>query len=552
MKRLLPLLALLLAFAASASIPKGYYNAINAKKNSELKTAVRNVIYDHTTVSSYNSLPNYFKKTDKKTVGSTDYWWDMYSSTQRKISDGFSGLNREHSFPKSWWGGDTDTPAYVDLNHLYPGDGSANQSKSNWPLGIVQSATFDNGVSKIGTPVSGQGGGASKVYEPADEYKGDFARTYFYMATCYQDLTWTYTYMVSNNVYPTFNTWAINLLLQWHRDDPVSQKEIDRNEVVYSYQNNRNPFIDYPELAEYIWGNHKGELFYTDGPTPGPEDQPNLITPTQGTTLDFGEVALGSSVTRQLFFKGENLTGSLSLTLSGANKAMFSLSSSSIAAELVNAADGYQLNITYSPTALGDHTAKVLVYDGGITGSRGIVLSGSCKEVPSLSAVVALDASDITNESYVANWEASTDEIDAYIVTRTRYIDGSAEVEEIEVDPSETSLQITDFSESTEETYSVQTERLGFRSPASNLITVAHDGVERIEGEQPLGVAVFPDCVRFICGATTHTGARIYDAAGRLRYFIPTIENNMEINLPFGVYFITTDQLSHPIRIVVR
>ncbi|MBR5745520.1 MAG: endonuclease [Muribaculaceae bacterium] len=552
MKRLLPLFVLLLAFAASAAIPKGYYSSLNAKKNGDLKTAARNIIYDHTPVSSYNSLPNYFKKTDKKTIGSTDYWWDMYSSTMRKISDGFSGLNREHSFPKSWWGGDTETPAYTDLNHLYPGDGSANQSKSNWPLGVVQSATFDNGVSKIGTPVSGQGGGASKVYEPADEYKGDFARTYFYMATCYQDLEWSYTYMVSNNLYPTLNTWAINLLLKWHRDDPVSQKEINRNEVVYSYQNNRNPFIDYPDLAEYIWGSHKGELFYTDGPTPGPEDQPNLITPTQGTTLDFGEVAIGSSVTRQLFFKGEHLTGSLSLSLTGTNKAMFSLSSTSIAAELVNAADGYKLNITYSPTALGDHTAKVLVYDGGITGSRGIVLNGSCKEVPSLSAIVALDATDITDESYVANWEASTDEIDAYVVTRTRYVNGSAQVEEIEVDPSETSLAIADFNESTEETYSVQTERLGFRSPASNLITVAHDGVERIEGELPLGVAVFPDCIRFICGATIHTGARIYDPSGRLIYYIPVIENNMEINLPFGVYFITTDRLSRPLKIAVK
>lgn len=550
MKRLLPILAMvsIAAISASAAIPKGYYDGLNAKKNGELKTAARNIIFDHTTVSSYNALPNYFKNTDNR----NGYWWDMYSNIQRKISDGFSGLNREHSFPKSWWGGDDDTPAYVDLNHLYPSDGPANQAKSNWPLGVVQSATFDNGVSKIGTPVSGQGGGASKVFEPDDQYKGDFARTYFYMATCYQDLEWRYTYMVDNNLYPTLNTWSVNLLLKWHRDDPVSQKEIERNEVVYSYQNNRNPFIDYPDLAEYIWGNHKGELFYTDGTPPDPEHTPNLITPTQGTSLDFGDVAIGSSITRQLFFKGENLTGSLSLTLSGTNKAMFAISSSSIKAELVNAADGYKLNITYTPTALGDHTAKLLVYDGGITGSRGIVLSGSCKEVPTLSAVTALQPSDVTDDAYTANWEASSDEIDAYIVTRTRYINGSAEVETIEVDPTETSVSITDFYDSSEETYSIQTERLGFRSAPSNVINVYHSGVDAIGNDQPLGVAVFPDCVRFICGATTHTGARIYDTSGRLRYYIPVIENNMEINLPFGVYLITTDTLRQPIRIVVR
>lgn len=77
----------------------------------------------------------------------------------------------------------------------------------------------------MGYPVAGQGGGAKYVFEPADEYKGDFARTYFYMATIYQDLTWKHTYMVSSNTYPTLNTWSINLLLRWHHQDPVSEKK---------------------------------------------------------------------------------------------------------------------------------------------------------------------------------------------------------------------------------------------------------------------------------------------------------------------------------------
>ena len=147
---------------------------------------------------------------------------------------------------------------------------------------------------------------------------------------------------------------------------------------------------------------------------------------------------------------------------------------------------------------------------------------------------------------------SETDEIDAYVVTRTRYVNGSAEVETIEIDPSETSLLITDFNESTEESYSVQSERLGFRSPASNVINVYHGGIDAIDNDQPLGVAVFPDCIRFICGATTHTGARIYDTSGRLRYYLPVVENNMEINLPFGVYFLMRDTLRHPLRIVFR
>ena len=93
--------------------------------------------------------------------------------------------------------------------------------------------SFDNGMSAVGYPMNGQGGGAAKVFEPDDEYKGDFARTYFYMVTCYQNLTWAYKYMVNQNLYPTLNQWSIDLLMKWHRDDPVSQKEIDRNEAVY-------------------------------------------------------------------------------------------------------------------------------------------------------------------------------------------------------------------------------------------------------------------------------------------------------------------------------
>ncbi len=102
---------------------------------------------------------------------------------------------------------------------------------------------------------------AKLVFEPADEYKGDFARTYFYVVTAYQNLSWKYTYMVADGDYPSLQPWAIEMLLKWHRDDPVSEKELKRNEVVYSIQTNRNPFIDYPELAEYIWGRPYGPDF---------------------------------------------------------------------------------------------------------------------------------------------------------------------------------------------------------------------------------------------------------------------------------------------------
>ena len=282
------------SFAAWAEIPAGYYSKLNGKTGSELKTAVFEIINPHTEVSSYSDLPKYFQRTDM--YPESNRWWDMYGNIPL-YGPSFSGLNREHSFPKSWWkntsygSGDinvTYTPAYVDLNHLYPSEARANQAKSNYPLGTVASVPgggFDNGVVKVGIAVSGQGGGAKYVFEPSDEYKGDFARTYFYMVTCYQNLTWnpSYLFMLNQGAYPTLNKWSQDLLLRWAREDQVSQKEIDRNEVVYSIQSNRNPFIDFPSLADYIWGDKVGEPFYTDIPDT-PVGDPTLITPVWNST----------------------------------------------------------------------------------------------------------------------------------------------------------------------------------------------------------------------------------------------------------------------------
>lgn len=552
MKRNFPLiltilLVLAVTLGASAEIPAGYYTSLNGKKDAALKTAARDIIYNHTRVSSYSDLPQYFRVTDRRS--DSNLWWEMYSDETFYIYS-FEGLNREHSVPKSWWGGSTSVAAYTDLNHLYPSEKNANSAKSNYPLGTVLNAAFDNGVSKVGPAVTGQGGGAAKVFEPADEYKGDFARTYFYMATCYAGyLTWKYTYMFADTDL-TLNEWSQNLLLKWHRQDPVSQKEIDRNEAVYGFQNNRNPFIDFPELAEYIWGNKKGQMFSTALPET-PTGEANLITPTQDMEVDFGQVAIGNEKSQLLFFKGENMSGSLTLTLSSksGNPEMFTLADESIKASLVNAESGYWLNITYKPAAIGDHTARLIVSDGGLVGSRGIALVGSCLDVPALSAIVATEPSDITDNSYTANWEDATEEIDYYIVTRTRYVDGVASVEEIEAE--ENSIEITDFDASTRETYSVQSVRLDYRSPMSNVITVEHAGISGVEIDTPLGTAYCPGGIRFVCGEE-HTGGRIYDTTGRLVRTIDVIANNMEVMLPWGVYYIVTDQLSTPLGIIVR
>ncbi|MDE6345656.1 MAG: endonuclease [Muribaculaceae bacterium] len=553
MKKLYSLLsvvivAMIMPVNSICAVPANYYNSINGLADRDLKNALHKLIYNHTEVKSYNALPEYFRTTDN--FPGTDYWWDMYSDMEVSMYITFGTyMNREHCFPKSWWGGSTSTPAYVDLFHLYPSEAAANQAKSNYPLGEVVTSTFDNGVVKVGYAKTGQGGGSSKVFEPNEQYIGDFARTYFYVVTCYQNLTWASKnmYMLEQNTYPTLKPWAVDLLLKWHRADPVSQKEVDRNEAVYGFQGNRNPFIDHPELVEYIWGNKVGQKYTVGGSQP--VGDPELTTPVQDMALDFEQIAIGKSETRQLAFLGHNLTGRLELVITGADKSMFSLDTKTIESSLVNADGGYFLPVTYKPTSLGVHSAKLIISVGDIPGSRGVALMGECLAVPTLTAPVATAASDITDDSYIANWEVPSEVVDYYIVTRTRYINGNSSSEEIMAE--ENSLLIDDFSSSTSESYNVRSVRLGYESPVSNEIFVYHAGVDGVEMDSPLGYAYWPGGLRIVCGDIQHN-LEVYDIAGRRVMTIAEVANNDIIELPFGVYFIATDECRTPLRVIVK
>ncbi|MBN2766837.1 MAG: endonuclease [Paludibacteraceae bacterium] len=240
----------------------GYYNNAVGKKQKDLKTALHVIINPHTAIEYYSSATS-FRTTDWHPDG---YFWDMYSNVKKTTWSG-SGLNREHNMPKSWFGiasgEESSEPIGTDLHNLYPSERNANSAKSNYALGVVgASPTFNNGVVKVGK--SAYPGYSGTVFEPANEYKGDFARCYMYMVTCYEDYAtrWTstgVTSMLSNNAYPVFKPYAINLLMEWHRNDPVSSKEINRNNAVDNIQRNRNPFVDFPVLAEYIWGEYQDE-----------------------------------------------------------------------------------------------------------------------------------------------------------------------------------------------------------------------------------------------------------------------------------------------------
>lgn len=267
---------LILALQLMAQGPNNtgtYYQSADGKKGSALKTAMWGIIKDHNKLS-YGDLWDAYGDTDLREDGSI---WDMYSSTTHFTFREDQGANykkegdvynREHSMPKSWF--NEEYPMYTDLVHVVPADGYVNGMRSNLPFGETEkpSKTSNGGFSKVGpSSVSGYSG---KVFEPNDEYKGDFARIYFYMATCYEDkIAGWHSPMLANNEYPAYTDWAINMLLRWAAEDPVSQKEIDRNNAVYGIQGNRNPFVDYPGLEEYIWGDKQDVAFSYDNYSTG-------------------------------------------------------------------------------------------------------------------------------------------------------------------------------------------------------------------------------------------------------------------------------------------
>lgn len=305
------LLAAQVSWAAdinSSTSLKTYYAGADDKSDEALRSALSAKINPHTKVI-YDNLGLLFQ------------WSDTYNAAGEKIDDIYShcdpaytknwcsggkcGYNREHSLPKSWWGDGKDEK-YSDAFHLYPTNCYVNSYRGNLPFGECSGGTkcTTNGVNGKGrrgncTFVSESGTNYSSVgecFEPDDAYKGDLARSYFYMATCYIDADYTKDangreMFTHSSDKAQFTKYAIDLLLKWHRQDPVSERELLRNEVIYGnplynkcdyHQGNRNPFIDYPELAEYIWGNKKGEkvkIVALDSPYANEEPQDPTAAP---------------------------------------------------------------------------------------------------------------------------------------------------------------------------------------------------------------------------------------------------------------------------------
>ena len=251
-----------------AEAPANYYTEAEGKSGEDLRQALYKIIKSHTNVG-YDGLYNVYPTSDVTDDGKV---WDMYSTCTwehgKKQCGNYSKVcdcyNREHSVPQSWF--NEANPMKADAFHVYPTDGKVNGQRSNYPFGECSGGKNLGGkaLGRLGS--STFSGYSGTVFEPDDQYKGDFARTYFYMATCYADKcsSWGNSFGSTSGL----SSYGVNLFMKWHRNDAVSEKETNRNDAVYAKQKNRNPFIDHPELAEYIWGDKKGQAWYNNGGTP--------------------------------------------------------------------------------------------------------------------------------------------------------------------------------------------------------------------------------------------------------------------------------------------
>lgn len=302
-------LTLSMAWAQGPNGSNTYYQAADGKKGEALKTAMFNIIKISSAGWSYDGLKEAYKTTDKRSDGYLRDWYSNATSYTPGSNCAGSykvegdGYNREHLVPQSWFS--KNPPMVSDIFHVVPSDAKINGERGDKPLGEVGTSYSQskNGYSKWGQVKSGlvydkdnKPVNSLPVFEPNDEVKGDIARAYFYMVTCYENKisTWNSaanaSYVFDGNTYPGLTNWCLTMMMRWSALDPVDDIEIARNNVIAKKQN-RNPFIDYPGLEEYIWGDKKTVAFsYNnyEGPSTGKQPVTMSFSPTS-VTATLGE-----------------------------------------------------------------------------------------------------------------------------------------------------------------------------------------------------------------------------------------------------------------------
>ncbi len=306
MKRRLLLQSLLALFftCAWAQAPNGtenYYQNADGLCGAELKTALFNIIkITKDDVVAYKGLNEKYKLTDKRADGYlrdwysniTNYTWDDAGGNS---SEG-AGWNKEHTVPQSWFG--EASPMKSDIVHVVPTDCYVNNRRSSYPFGEVSKATYTSANNYCLLGSSKTPGYSGTVFEPNNEIKGDLARIYFYMATCYEDKCTKWSSGSGSSVFSDENlglkNWVVDMMMAWSKLDPVDEVEIARNNAIPGIQTNRNPFVDYPGLEDYIWGDKQDVPFSYDNYNGGEQNyvaRP-VITPDAGTYYESVDVTI--------------------------------------------------------------------------------------------------------------------------------------------------------------------------------------------------------------------------------------------------------------------
>jgi len=241
---------------ASSQIPAGYYSTAENKSDQSLRSALHNIIDDHTAYS-YTSFStdtwDILKESDADPSNANNvllvYTRESVNGAQEY--SGGAGWNREHVWAKSRGDFGTATGAGTDVHNLRASNVNINSTRSNYNFDDCTSSSCEN---TFGNYYSS----SALVFEPRDEDKGDVARIIFYMDVRYEgdngelDLEMTESLLSTSSKVPRHG--VRSTLLEWHALDPVDDFERNRNNVIYNYQGNRNPFIDHPELVDYLWG----------------------------------------------------------------------------------------------------------------------------------------------------------------------------------------------------------------------------------------------------------------------------------------------------------
>ena len=361
-----------------AQIPTGYYDGTAGLTGAALKTKLSQIITNGHQTKSYDNLYNGYPSTD------SDNYYEKDGSVLDIYSENPSGTdpyvyqhgskqcgsykvegdcyNREHVFPQGYF--NSASPMVSDIHHIVPTDGKVNGYRSNFPFGKVGSANFvsENG-SKRGTSASPNYSGT--VFEPIDEFKGDVARMILYFATRYESKLSSFkdNDILTNSAFPGVEAWELAVLKEWHTNDPVSQREIDRNNAAYTYQGNRNPFIDQPEYVALIWGT-------TTPDTEAPSTPTNLIvTGSTSSTISLSWTASTDNImvaTYDIYLDGTLKTSSAtnSATVTGLNP-------STTYTFYIKAKDAAGNTSNQSNTATGTTKENTGGNDGGSTTSCG-------------------------------------------------------------------------------------------------------------------------------------------------------------------------------------